>query len=408
MREKRTVLHAPDRSPNPGLDFRGLKIKKKGDDFIIEKGDDPNAIPMEATELINRIEADHLHDALGNRGATADPHFGSIRTQRATAHDDSVKRTLLNIARKPREIGLDETIKIPMEGGLELELQSKDDRPLIDKLHEATFSAPVGLQWIEDKYALRTIIRKAHCFTLDAVTSALVADFSLAIASDLESARRMAIPPFPVTWIEIDNIARLDRVKALGIPLTDTAAGKTEAGPPVDRVGWLIHPAEKGGYYASYCAQFDSTMMIAPLTYWWHTDAAREAAPSSRANDDVNYFHQVSAFGINNSNARWEDAGVSTMPINIPNVNRSEDVRDLMIEIRGELRHIWGFLIALGAGQLGMEAKYSAQPKPTTVRTMKNGKPLLPIEHKVLHLHLAKKMTPDKVVLRMITHHRHR
>ena len=39
---------------------------------------------------------------------------------------------------------------------------------------------------------------------------------------------------------------------------------------------------------------------------------------------------------------------------------------------------------------------------------MKNGKPLLPIEHKVLHLHLAKRMTVATVIARSITHHKHK
>jgi hypothetical protein len=39
---------------------------------------------------------------------------------------------------------------------------------------------------------------------------------------------------------------------------------------------------------------------------------------------------------------------------------------------------------------------------------MPNGKPLLPLEHKVLHLHLSKRVTPDKLVLRAISHHKNR
>jgi hypothetical protein len=38
---------------------------------------------------------------------------------------------------------------------------------------------------------------------------------------------------------------------------------------------------------------------------------------------------------------------------------------------------------------------------------MKNGKPLLPLEHKVLHLHLHKK-TPQKLITQAITHHHNR
>ena len=326
-------------------------------------------------------------------------NIGPIRTQRASKPDHSIKRSLLNIAGYKSHVG-------PMAPPVNVDSETvnlPDDRPLIDKLHEATFTEPVGLQWIADKYALRMILRKAHCFTLDAVTSALVTDFSVAIADDLESARRMAIPPFPTTWIDIDNRARLDRAKAHGIQLTDTAAGKTDAGPPVDRVGWLIRPAEVGGYYASYITLFGEGIFYAPLSYWWHNEKPLELVKPA---DVVSEAMRRLAFGVRNPNVDASDATLTPTPLEIKTM-RQGDI-DYMEELSGELRHIWGLLIALGAGQLGMEVKYAEQAKPTTVRTMKNGKPLLPLEHKVLHLHLARKMTPDKVVVRMITHHRHR
>jgi len=326
--------------------------------------------------------------------------YDDIRTQRAAKPDTSIKRTLLNIAGYNSHVGpMAPPVGVTSE---EVKLEQPDDRPLIDKLHEATFTEPVGLQWVENKYDLRMLVRKAHCFTLDAVTSSLLSDFSIAIADDLETARRMAIPPFPVTWIDIDNRARLDRTKAMGIPLTDTAAGLVD-GPPVERVGWLIRPAEVGGYYASYVTLFDEGVFYAPLSYWWHTEGSLDLAKPA---DAVDEWTRRLAFGIADPNVSASDATLTPTPLESKTIRRSDI--DYMDELAGELRHIWGFLIALGAGQLGIEAKYSAQPKPTTVRTMKNGKPLLPLEHKVLHLHLAKKMTPEKVVLRMITHHRHR
>jgi hypothetical protein len=283
-----------------------------------------------------------------------------------------------------------------------------DDRPLIDKLHEATFTDPVGLQWIADKYALRTILRKAHCFALDKVTSSLVGDFSMAIAKDLESARRMAIPPFPVTWIDIDNRARLARMKELGVGLT---LALTDAVP---RVGWLIHrDTMNGGYYAHYLCETDQGMHVAPLPYWWHTEATNIMSHSMRdriGEIDIDYLDRLS-FGMKDSGVSPTDAVPSPTPMHIEPMRHQKfdsQVRELMLEIGGELRHIWGFLIALGAGQLGIEAKYSDQAKPLTQRKMPNGKPLLPLEHKVLHLHLAKRMTVDKVIARSITHHKHR
>jgi len=39
---------------------------------------------------------------------------------------------------------------------------------------------------------------------------------------------------------------------------------------------------------------------------------------------------------------------------------------------------------------------------------MKNGKPLLALEHKELHLHLRPRHTAERVLARAITHHKHR
>lgn len=281
----------------------------------------------------------------------------------------------------------------------------RDERPLIDKLHEATFTNPPGLSYIDDKYAFRSLLRKAHCFTLDDVTSTLVADFSLAIANDLESARRMAIPPFPVTWIDINNVKRLDRMKALGSQLTPSAAGEKD-GPPVDRVGWLIQPRNDAlnSYCMSYVTAMDQGIFVAPLSYWWSTI---EQNPTPVPSAD-HFVHQL-AVGITHSNVHPHDAYIQPCPQqDFEAMKRRFDhanVQLMMQEIAGELRHVWGFLIALGAG--GLQAKITPQAKHTDIRRMPNGKPLLPLEHKLLHLHLGKH-TPARIVARTTTHHQNR
>ena len=158
-------------------------------------------------------------DALGSRGnpfeteALIDPSGGlrqptsiydGIRTQRATAKDDSVKRLLLNTSRK---------LDAAVAAGYSPEYTIVDERPLIDRLHEGTFTNARGMSIVDDKYAFRMLLRKAKCFTLDDATSMMVADFSMAIAADLDSARQLAIPPFPVTWIDLNNRLRLGRVE---------------------------------------------------------------------------------------------------------------------------------------------------------------------------------------------------
>ena len=55
-------------------------------------------------------------------------------------------------------------------------------------------------------------------------------------------------------------------------------------------------------------------------------------------------------------------------------------------------------------GQLGKQVQLTPQPLPTrSPPIMKNGKPLLPLEHKILHLHLHKK-PPATLIAQAIWH----
>lgn len=348
-------------------------------------------------------------DASLLRDPSRDTHSLGIKPH---PHGNSIAKGLLSAARKPRyqEIKPDDVVDLS-DGAKFVVLPKEDRRPLIDKVHEATFTNPIGMQWFNDLYGLRTVIRKAHCFYLDDTTSAMVADFSIAIAQDLESVRKMAIPPFPVTWIDVNNVARLDRIRELGGALTPRAAGITEEGPPVDRCGWLIHPADIGGYYMTYFCEVTQGVVSAPLSYWWHCDRP-SPHESSMSQDDP--FIQGLTFGLAASeiNVKPFDAYPSPTKFNIELQNSKvyrEQVRGMMQELAGELRHVWGFLLALNAAsQFGLDGATQAQPKHTDIRTMPNGKPLLPLEHKTLHLHLKKKWTVTKVTTRAITQHKMR
>ena len=320
--------------------------------------------------------------------------FGATETHsipiRPHPHNNKIARTLLKNS-KLTDVVLDRA-----------QTMLDDERPLIDILHEATFGDGAGMNWLKDKYEFRMLLRKAHCFTLDAETSAMVADFSVAIAKDMEASRQMAFPPFPVTWIEIDNQARTRRMAELGI----IQAG----GDTVARIGWLIHPAvDEGGFYATYGTVIEEGVLLAPLSYWWHCGSGSSLPVKDL--DNIELICQM-AFGLNKTNVHPYDAFPTTtrMHGDIMRMDKGymRSVKAIMMEMRGELRHIWGFLIALGAGHLGVKVTASeARKHPGPVRMMKNNKPLLPLEHKVLHLHLGRK-TVEKVVTQAITHHHNR
>jgi len=283
-----------------------------------------------------------------------------------------------------------------------------DTRPLIDLLQQATFGDSIPMQWVTDKYALRTLLRKAHCFRLDAETSAMVVDFSLAVASDLEATRHLAIPPFPVTWFEIDNIARLNHTKARGISLTSTAQREDVC----TRVGWLISPATdlagSDGYYATYCTVVAQGVMLAPLSFFWHPGEQEIGHGLSKlAAREVERI----CFGVNGTNVSPIDAFPTPTPFQAGYGSEQQialHIRDLMTELSGELRHIWGLLLALGAGHLGAQTVTSDQPISAGPHPMAKGKPVLPLVHKVLTIRLAKRATVEKITARAITGVKHR
>ena len=289
-----------------------------------------------------------------------------------------------------------------------------DDRPIIDQVHEATFTDPPTLRYIADKYALRMLLRKAHRFVLDKTTSALIGDFSMAVAKDLEGARRLAVPPFPVTWFEIDNTARMKRTRELGVHILDTSDSifekDTEYGEVIDRCGWLISPMASG-YTATYFARAPSGVFALPMSYCWHTEES-DSVPYNVVGSSAEVLKDMlwMAFGMVGGNVSATDAHLYPSSLHTPlDAHPPRTTMAMMVEMAGEMRHIWGLLVALGAGQLGVESdsssttKHGGEPK-----TMPNGKPLLALEHKVLHLHLSKRVTPDKVVLRAISHHKNR
>jgi hypothetical protein len=157
--------------------------------------------------------------------------------------------------------------------------------------------------------------------------------------------------------------------------------------------------------------------MVAPLAFWWHCGPANTPSPkidAATAAEAMTYLRWV-VFGVKEGNVNPMDAFSGPTPMHIDSLIRAgtsgdtkgypAHVTELLEEIAGELRHVWGFLIALGAGQHGVEASHTPQALPPTDRKMPNGKPLLPLVHKVLHLHLAKRTTTDKVIARAVTHH---
>ena len=278
-----------------------------------------------------------------------------------------------------------------------------DDRPLIDKLQEATFGDSTPMQWVTEKYDLRMLLRKAHCFNVDSATSELLAEFSIAVAQDLEAARHLAIPPFPVTWFQIDNKARLARIKAMGIPLTKVA----DSDDVIPECGWLVTQKDNS-CCASYVGEFDSGIFVAPTSFHWSINEKVVSASIIKINgeeiDDV--FNEVSndfnrlvskiCFGMDECGVSFRHATFGPASFQGERFGKYEN--KIMRELWGELRHIWGLLIAIGTStaEVGEASRHTGEP------VVVKGKTLLPLEHKVLKIHLGKKKKVSVVVAKAL------
>jgi hypothetical protein len=275
-----------------------------------------------------------------------------------------------------------------------------EKRPLIDKLQEATFSDTTNMQYVTDKYALRLLLRKAHCFTIDSDTSALIPDFSIAVAKDLEAARHLAIPPFPTTWFEIDNVARIARAgKLTGLTLS------AQRDDICDKVGWLINQTASGNYCASYATELERGMFVAPLSFHWSIGSAPcDAAPKLihsqkgiEPSEALSGFSRIASqicFGIDHVDVSTDYATFGGASFQSSTTAYLSKEAEIMRELWGELRHIWGLLIALGTAPVatGEPKKYDG---PAIIA---KGKPLFPLEHKTLTIKLGKRRTVAKTV----------
>ena len=120
---------------------------------------------------------------------------------------------------------------------------------------------------------------------------------------------------------------------------------------------------------------------MSPLAWWWHTG---EGTAYDTSDDENSELIERLTFGM-------KGTGVGSNAFVIPsNLHRdynrkklfneggrySHQIRELMLEIAGELRHVFGFLMALASTKSTLKdgAKHSHS------RMQSKGKPLFPLE----------------------------
>lgn len=278
---------------------------------------------------------------------------------------------------------------------------------LIDDLHAATWQHnPQGLGYMLDKRAFREVLKRAHCYTLDDETSYLMGQFSVPIISDLEAVRELALPPWPVMWIEFNNRLRLQAMVDLGFGLTDAAK------ECVERVGWLIdrHPIQHTAFRLTYCTKTLQGAIVAPMAFFW--DIAGNACPwEQRPKFELLQREPRRRLLFNIGSDYNPSHAFSLCPM--PGGSNFEygpvrQMGELQLEIAGELRYCLGLMLAMNGAASDLTITKGGDYVDDSVAANKlpNGKPQFAIVHKRLVIHLHKNRTPQKIAERMITGHK--
>jgi hypothetical protein len=278
---------------------------------------------------------------------------------------------------------------------------------LIDEVQAATFDSVQMAKHKVKPRDLRDVLRKAQRFVLNEKTSAMISDFSVAVSKDMDAACTMAIPPYPITWIEFDNSARLKRTRSRGdVQLVGDPAGH---GDIIDRVGWLIQtghgPAGIAGnrdlqlHIMTYHCMIDGKWISPQFSWCWTSQADMKLTLTATEKNFVDRY----AFGTHTNCFRAEIIHDHT-----DNAHHewSKSDRMMLEELAGELRHVFGFLVALNSSEQeksGISRTISDSVWSGTPEPMFNGKPLFNLEHKILDLKLGARQTVEKVALRAIT-----
>ena len=265
---------------------------------------------------------------------------------------------------------------------------------LADKLNESLMMKPLprGLHYLKDRSALLTALRRSQRFIFDDNSSRLIAEASIEIADYLDEARKMAIPPFPYTFVQIDNVARITKIHDMGIPLTRSA--KID---PVPDVGWLIerHQTQHTAYRASYVCLTDLGMLVSPWAWSWDITDDKTCPWDKYYETDGSSAIVSSMFGMHNPNVHqcWMTTGYADRD-RIADKSFSSAVT----ELSGELRHIFGFLTLLN--QIPQEVSEPKRSRTYSASVVGSDKKATPLEYRDAILRLPQRKSLSKIIKR--------
>jgi len=274
------------------------------------------------------------------------------------------------------------------------------------------------IRMIADPRKLRDSVRKSIKFKLDDKSSAMIADASVSVAKHCDEARQIARPPFPLTWIEFNNTARVARGRELGI--SDAHTMKIPGDEPVPHVAWLIerHQSQHSAYMVTYVsfmkAPDDGRWVTMALPWSWGWDVEGKDCPWEKylmpieeklrtRFDRTTEMNNALVWTLLGSQEKCESLWM-LKGYGDPEKTIDDFFDGMTAELAGEVRHIFG-LLALLSETKTEEKEYDRSGE---VAPIVAGKPVNPLIYRDVSIRLNPKQSVARLVTRAVEGVRHR
>jgi hypothetical protein len=263
-------------------------------------------------------------------------------------------------------------------------------------------------------------LRKAQKFVFDLDSSRKIAEFSFEIQNDLDGARQAARAPYPITWIEYNNAERLRHAKTLGVHFVQN--DPMDGFDPVQYAGWLErHQTQHSAYRMTYVGDL-GVQQGAKVNAGWRWDEAEKGA----------YPLYVSSWGwmwdVEGKDLPWEPLALNIAPhlvnqylfgihelqsttshvgfcMSYGRYKETHDTERLLLEFAGELRHVFGLLLALGSLPTidhTIVRIDNPNEQPVAEPRKVGDKTILPFAYRTVTLRIPRLRDPNKVVQRVL------
>ncbi len=280
---------------------------------------------------------------------------------------------------------------------------------------EATFKPNKKLLFGHDADSLRAKLYAAQRFVLDPDMSGFMADLSCAFidphsdldtlrnngAAAVEDARRLALLPFDVTWIEYDSLVRAQHTRQHSCTPSRIS--------PVE--GWLCWKTPGDTFHAQTITSLnDGRCVVLPVKWHWRIDEQPTGWPRLKNSQNLDLAHLRPLFGRTVANT-WLPVGfeydTDKIGFSVARwVGRYEESTAVLInEWKGDLRYLLTLLACMNSDSVPTINECSSRPNG---RIAADGQSPAYLDFTTVKIKLPKNVSSAEYAVQIANRNRHR